>query len=886
MDEQGAPAPLFRELPALEDWLQRGGTVLTPNRRLARALQDAWDARCSARGLRAWHGARALPMQDYWLRLWHAAVAAGELPAACVLEHAQELRLWRGVVESAGGFSLLGPTQAAHYCLRAHRQLVLWQLDTEQPLTAQRFAFDEDARAFLAWRRRFLARLEEGGWITAEMAAAALLALPQRLERESVRLLQPGELPPLLCALSASLGECREVPGTGATAELAPPLPCADPREELRAVARWCRERAGAAPGRRLGVVLQDMRGSRELLEMFLRREFDCVTGRYQSLPVNFATGYAMDRVPLVRDALRILALGAERVAVADLEAVLQSRFIAALPLDAAQLQRSLARVHALASAELPAPLLRSALAAGDGVAGPWERVAQLAARGRWRQRRRPPSQWLPAFSAVLEAWGWTRGRALDSLEHQQLEHWQVVFDALPAQDAICGDMGYAEALALLRESLAAQLFQPRTEDAPVQVLGPLETTGLFFDELWVAGLQAATVPAAPRPNPYLPRALQRQLGMPHVDHDWERREALRRFDDWRRSCRRLHCSYVAWADDAPAAPSPLLAGLPIAAAADVPPDRRHWERIAGGLELRAQPLAPVPLGEDEKASAGVGSAALAQQARCPFQAFAAQRLGAEPGVEPGYGLSPAERGTAVHGALCALFAALPDSAARRAADGAARERLLAAAIAAGLQALDGARRELLGAALLAIEAQRLHALLGDWLALEEQRPEAYRVEEREAPATLQLAALPLRLRLDRVDRFADGARLVIDYKTGVPESPGRWFHSPLQSPQLPLYALVEPPAAGVAVASLRPGAAALRGVGERTFAPGISADLAGAARRPEIDGMDAARAFWRRELESLAADFVAGDSRVEPVSGACRHCRRESLCRVATPRR
>src|SRR5262249_59442345 len=59
-----------------------------------------------------------------------------------------------------------------------------------------------------------------------------------------------------------------------------------------------------------------------------------------------------------------------------------------------------------------------------------------------------------------------------------------------------------------------------------------------------------------------------------------------------------------------------------------------------------------------------------------------------------------------------------------------------------------------------------------------------------ELALALSLGGLEVRLRLDRVDRLADGGIAVIDYKTGRAVAPPRWFDPRPQAPQLGLYAL------------------------------------------------------------------------------------------------
>ncbi|MEM9397872.1 MAG: PD-(D/E)XK nuclease family protein, partial [Pseudomonadota bacterium] len=186
-------------------------------------------------------------------------------------------------------------------------------------------------------------------------------------------------------------------------------------------------------------------------------------------------------------------------------------------------------------------------------------------------------------------------------------------------------------------------------------------------------------------------------------------------------------------------------------------------------------------------------------------------------------------------------------------------------AVSKAIQSLNVHRRDVLGSRVQELEEERLHSQLISWLEIEKTRPLSFVVEACELQAELKLGPLMLKLRLDRVDRLADGSRLVIDYKTGTLESTKRWFETPLRSTQLPIYAQVEPFADGIAFASLKRGVMGFSGVAENELAPGVTRfpnhpDL---AYIQEIDQDAPAhvvfRRFWRGELERIAHEFAQG---------------------------
>src|SRR5712664_3798915 len=65
-------------------------------------------------------------------------------------------------------------------------------------------------------------------------------------------------------------------------------------------------------------------------------------------------------------------------------------------------------------------------------------------------------------------------------------------------------------------------------------------------------------------------------------------------------------------------------------------------------------------------------------------------------------------------------------------------------------------------------ERERMAGVLRKWLDIERQR-EPFEVEQLElGRQAARHAGLEFSVRIDRVDRLADGARVLIDYKTGV----------------------------------------------------------------------------------------------------------------------
>ncbi|MFT4769321.1 MAG: ATP-dependent helicase/nuclease subunit B [Glaciecola sp.] len=876
--------PLFGGIERIAGLLADGTAVLTPNRRLSRAVREAEQQYRFARGERVWHSSTVLPVRQFWIERWRKAVTRGLLAPRVLVDTAGQRLIWRQIIDAdeTVPFSLLSPTRAATLSQEASETLALWRVDLGNPAVHQSFSFDEDSRAFLRWEGRFRAALVDLKAITPEQALEQLLSCPEALD-QAVALLSQDDLPPLHQALCEASPAWRQLKLPSQTARIQPTRAFSDPRGELQMAARWCREQQERDPNGRYAVVLSDMHSDRDRLEYYLRQEFACLTQNYASLPVNFATGFTLDRVPLVRDALRILEFSLPEIDVENVIAVLQSRFVRPLNYRIDQRERSIRQLRELAKERIPQRVMRGVL---DNLLDkeksppPWDIVLQAETNGGWQRRARPPSQWLEPFRAILSAWGWPQGAALDSLEYQQAVQWQEALDSFAALDLLAGALTLSEAIQSLRDLLGEQQFQPRTEDQSIQILGPLETTGLSFDAMWITGMSAARWPAAAQPNPYLPHSLQREQDMPHADAGWERRWAKARWEQWLAGAGQIQTSYVNQLDGAQALPSPLLADTAESSESEEWFVDKRWLTQAASAEFDAVALDPVPLAEGERAFKGVGTSVLEQQSACPFQAFAATRLRAAQPPALTAGLLASERGTLIHRALYDVWGSLGDSAGLSSVTELELGPIIQQALDYAQNGLLKERLDVLGGDLLSLERQRLDSVLRRWLALERERPEAFVVAGREEPREHQLGGLRLRLRVDRVDRLSDGSDLIIDYKSGAIGSVKQWLGERPARPQLPLYALLTPPAAGIAYASLKPGSEGFKGIGEREFIKGIeSAEKH--LTEGQSGGINTLREHWTQELSLLAKEFVSGHSPVDPTNEACRYCQRFSLCRL-----
>jgi ATP-dependent helicase/nuclease subunit B len=714
------------------------------------------------------------------------------------------------------------------------------------------------------------------------------------LPQQKIALFGFDEIPPLLSALVDALGE-----STVTLAILGEPGECkvreyADKRAELAAVAQWAKMISDRPGNARVGIILPEMQSDRSSLEYLLRREFDCLGSNYTSLPVNFSAGISMDRVPLVRDAVRILGMSRSRVDLTDIVALLRSRFVTLSDTNTSAAIKFIRRLFDRGEQTIDAGEVRY-LASRSSAALNDKDLPQQGQQGLhigrimlelFSQRnllgKALPSEWADRFSDTLNAWGWPGGGPLDSIEYQQLKGWYEFLDQFAAFDQVCSPMNFEAALQLLNRATAGATSQPQTPESNLQVLGILEAAGQTFDHLWIVGMQAGQWPAAAKPNPFIPVHMQRELKMPQASAEREWSFASNLMAQYLHCAAEIIASYSVQNQGVPEKGSSLLDEFTRVTV--TAPDIVNPQWIA--LQEASQPeyfvddCAPA-LDKEELAVIRGGSGLLEDQSQCPFRAFAKRRLGIQPLSEHEIALSAAERGTLLHDVLYALWGGIGDSDTLAAMSAVALESLIATSIVQGLEKVAVSRRNALGVTYFELETKRLSTLLAEWVEVEKKRS-PFVVLAREQEIELQLSALSISMRADRIDLMPDGAQFIIDYKSGLC-SVGDWLGERPAKPQLPLYALaMEETVAGLSYAQIRPDECKYIGAGQIEVAEGVRADTEKWVKdkMPVKDWEDLTEQ-WQDNLERLAQEFLRGDSSVNPLNNSCTFCGLQPLCRI-----
>jgi ATP-dependent helicase/nuclease subunit B len=481
-------------------------------------------------------------------------------------------------------------------------------------------------------------------------------------------------------------------------------------------------------------------------------------------------------------------------------------------------------------------------------------------------------SRWVAAWITAFESGPWALRHRWSSAEYQAAERFRELLGKLATADALFGTHSRRSAQRILRRAALDTVFQAQTGVPPIWVSGQLIDPWLNYDGLWVSGCNDERWPPPVDPIPLLPVRLQRDFGVIAAAAESQLQFALELQNRWAARAGQCVFSYAEPGDGRSAAPSPLLPDSATIQSPALP--RPHWRALLEAqptLERLMDEVAP-PFSMEERTR---GVSTLTAQSRCAFRGFAETRLSCERLERPVPGFNDRERGELIHHALEHIWSVLRDSSALLSISPDAQARLLDEGVGHALAKVCRLRDP--GPRWRLRERERMASVLAKWLDIERQR-EPFEVERLEQGAQVaRHAGLEFNVRIDRVDRLADGARVLIDYKTGI--ATADWRGERPDNPQLPIYALLRPEAL-VAVAYGRVNAGECSFVAEAER-PAIFKPR---GQKSPLEGMTSLAALidvWSRRIERIAADFAAGQAAVAPTLRACKTCRLHGLCRV-----
>lgn len=411
--------------------------------------------------------------------------------------------------------------------------------------------------------------------------------------------------------------------------------------------------------------------------------------------------------------------------------------------------------------------------------------------------------------------------------------------------------------------------FSEENQHATIFITSVLEALYLPTDQAWLIHAYQHTIPFKLSINPLLDKKIQYQYGVWALNRTQYDALSMMCYEALKQVNQQFIISFAKEISEYNAVPAPFCSTL--TETKYIVPEKMNVPMLQQKetTTLSAWPYETLP----------GGSAALKSQRLCPMQAFAKHRLLLSTSAEPVLGLTAIERGITIHRALQLIWQQLTTQTQLLNLSADDLQQLLQHIIPIALKTIDWSRRRLLPAALLTLEQNYLTTLLTDWLALEATRP-PFEIFSLEQTTDIHFAEKNWRLRIDRIDKLADGRLLLIDYKTGKTTA-NSWHQALFTEPQLPLYAVTHAlNIDALAFAELSSTTLKMIGLSEHFMDLGKFGTLAATEHWTEL------KADWRTKLSELTDDFVHSQANLAPLDGdtTCRQCGLQAFCRVFDP--
>ena len=826
--------------------------VLTPNRLFAEVLSAGFTHERLQKKQATWERPVITTVYAWLSSLWQNARYSGaDVPN--LLSPTQELVLWCDLFEQRHP-KLFDFQGAARLAVEATRMLAEWHI----PIKDDAWEEYKDASHFRSLYQEFRAQCRDRNCIT---RSDLWRLAPRWLKDETQRVALAGfeEMSPALRALPASH---HPLLVQNKRSKRVPAVKYEKFSDEVEYCARWSRRAVETDDIASIGVLVPSLSEHRSLLE----RTFTAVfypSGTTIPSAFHIHSVESLDSQPLITAALLFLEIAENDLATSDGSAILRSPF-----LTGAEQERN---ARALADLRLRSNRdLRVSRAQLEHHTASCP-LLQAVWKGIHRTLRNQPhsaslSAWSEWISALLCAMGWPGERGLDFRESETLDAWNDALTQLSSLSFVVKPIPFKTARLALRRILSS-MSGPQEGDlfSPVQIVDANRAAGIAFDVAAAIGFSDAAWPVAEPGQPFIPLRLRRQAGVPGST------PALLASARAQSTRRVFHAAVnmIASFTDLPAP----LATPHLNLKSHAP---QHWDgplpitsfAVTDLISLEDEWAPPLP--QDAVPRGGVNI--IKAQSQCPFQAFARYRLLTDVPEDPCFGLDARERGTFLHESLRRVWRTLETSEHLKAMPSEELRSLVSEAVSDAVRDTQSSPfHELVNRA----ERERLISVILEWLELEKCRKVPFRVEHIEEERAVQFAGLPLKLRIDRIDRLQDGSALLIDYKSGLLNAKHLVGDRP-REPQLLVYAsAVKEEVDGVYLAQVRAREIKALGMATRDHFPASS------KAKPIGDWFEE-REKAREKLEGIAKEFVAGCARVDPQPEACTYCPAKPICRVA----
>ncbi|MCF6766441.1 PD-(D/E)XK nuclease family protein [Thiotrichales bacterium 19S3-7] len=636
-------------------------------------------------------------------------------------------------------------------------------------------------------------------------------------------------------------------------------------------------------PNQRIGVIIPDLHIIRHKVEQIFD---ECFFSNYNRLaeinntdkPYTISGGQALAAVPIIKTALTILKLTTTSK-LENLIRIIQSPFTYTKTSSPDRRQQLVDLIKANYFKTTSVISIRADIKLADALnefKTPLEKLTHQALEYH--------SNPLLSIQTKLALFNFPGDQSLSSENYQALEQFYQLFAELKKQSILINQTNAIDIISLLERFASQTIFQGQSNpNASIFVLGILESSQHYFDQLYVMRMHERLWPAQPKPNTLLPLSLQKIYHTPHSSFERELYYAFNVSHAFFYQCKKLYISYSLFDGEMKQNLSPIIANLaPNNQIVEITSSKIEHKRTKS-IQFKEETLSLKKLEQITDANSYLYKDFI----QCPFKAQMTYRFKLEPLIQFKDPLAAKDKGSLIHLVMELFWQEIKTQKTLQELT----EPTLQSIVQKAIKQAINKNKHLFPLALdylKQIESDRIEVLVLRWLKIEKQRQVPFHVLSHEKSSQKQIGLLKTKLRIDRIDQLSDGSLWLIDYKSAQTVNTKGWHNEYLSEPQLPLYAISLDYTTGIGFAQINGKSTKLSLLAhyqqhlehyEIISQPDTDTILQKPKKLfPSYDSWQSLTRYWHKQLFTISNLFTQGQLSITP-NQQCKFCAFEQLC-------